>query len=452
METTTTAVAVKDANAHKIKTTAEFSEDTNRIIIPKGMTKKQAAEDLMLQYNNEEQVQDFLCILEGWDWKDSLRAVRNTMETEFGWIKGVTTESFWGKQAPIEIDIVTNIINGKTISEKAFYGKMAFPAWDNAQGEVGISIRGAYIKVNAKRKFSVTITEFFNNVRNYLATNSIYRGKSVVVGRSNQMGQEVLDLQIIEIIPNEKIFLNQKEEVTVNNFVLGDLNAKGKRCYLFTGSYGNGKTETAMRIGAKAVAKNISFFYVKKADLLVDTLQFARNYEPCVVFLEDVDETASGEQRDEQMNGILNTLDGVQTKGRDIMVLFTTNHEKRINPALRRPGRIDLIVNFSNPEKDTIEKIYRSYFTKYNGNEELDYHLLLEQCPDAQGAVIAEIAKRACKLAERDNYTISTELVLAAQASMEYQIQFMQDPIDKANEVQTAFDTIRDYMQFEKSF
>lgn len=427
---------------HKIETTTEYSKDTNKIILPVGMTKKAAAEDLMLQWNNEEQIQDFMTMLEGWEWKDGLRAFRNVLEEEFGWIKGVTV---WG-QSPIEIDIVTNIKDGVTTSEKAYYGNVEFPAWDGAKGNVDIDRSGTVIvTVKAKKKFSLQITQFFNNVRNYLNTQSIYRGKAVVVNKKGLKNGNVIDLQITELKPNNKIFLNSDEELTVENFVIGDIGEKGKRCYLFTGNYGNGKTETAIRVGVAGLSKGVSFFYVKDSSLLVETLGFAKNYEPCIIFLEDVDETTSGEDRDERMNGILNTLDGVQTKGRNIMVLFTTNHQTRINPALRRPGRIDLIVNFSNPNKETVEKIYRSFFTDLTGAEEIDYELVKAESPDAQGAVIAEIAVRATKLAKKKGF-IDTDGVRAAQASMKYQIAFMAGDVEAPDKMKTALETIRGYM------
>lgn len=430
---------------HKIETVTEFSTEVNKIIIPAGMTKKAAADDLMLQWTNEEQKQDFLAQFDGWEWKDTLRAFRNVLEERFGWIKGVKEESWFGTTYPMEIDIVTNIKDGVKTSEKAFYGKVSFPSMDGAQGEVGIQQNGVvYVKINAKKKYSTQITEFFNEIRNYLQHQSIYRGKAVVVSMKGVQDNHIIDLEITEIKPNPRIFLNAKEEVTVEQFVIGDIGEHGKRCYLFTGTYGNGKTETAMRVGAAGIKKGVSFFYVKDSSLLVETLGFAKNYEPCIIFLEDVDETTSGEDRDERMNQILNTLDGVQTKGRDIMVLFTTNHEKRINKALRRPGRIDLIVNFSNPDNNTKTKIYKSFFDKLSGSENIDYELVVAESPNAQGAVIAEIAQRAVKLAKKNGF-IDTDGVRAAQASMEYQIAFMAEDSEAPDKLKTAMETFKEY-------
>lgn len=431
-----------DENAHKIVTEVEYSSTIKKVIIPEGMSKLQAAQDLTNQYNNEEQKQDFLTILDGWEWKDSLRAFRNVLEEKFGWIKGVTT--FWS--TPIEIDIVTSIVNGLPQTEKAFYGKVAFPAYEDAQGSVGIGPDGVVsIRINAKRKFGEQISMFFKEVRQYLHNNSIYRGKPVVVSQKIQDHIVIIDLEITELKPDDKIILNEKERLAIDNFIINALEDGGKHSFLFVGSYGNGKTETALSIGANGVSRGMSFFYVKDSSMFEKVLAFAKNYEPCIIFLEDVDEIAGGAERTERMNKILNTLDGVQTKGRNINVIFTTNHHDRINPALRRPGRIDLIVDFQNPAPETQEKILLALFKNIMGVDDLDMPRIVKQLPNAQGAVIAEIGKRAIKLSSRTNI-ITTEMVIAAVASMEYQIKFMNEDVSGGNKLVGAFDTVRKYL------
>jgi ATP-dependent 26S proteasome regulatory subunit len=159
-------------------------------------------------------------------------------------------------------------------------------------------------------------------------------------------------------------------------------------------------------------------------------LKQAVNYQPCIVFLEDVDEIGSGSKRDADMNRILNTLDGVQTKGNNLTVIFTTNHEKRINPALRRPGRIDLVINFGNPNKESVQKIYHAYFDGLPGADKLDYVGLAQRTEDCPGAVIAEIAKRAFKLCTKHGET-SDDRVKAAIDSMKHHLALMREDVEE---------------------
>jgi ATP-dependent 26S proteasome regulatory subunit len=155
-----------------------------------------------------------------------------------------------------------------------------------------------------------------------------------------------------------------------------------------------------------------------------------RNYLPGIIFLEDIESVGGGEKRDGKMNDLLNTLDGVETKGAQLLTIFTTNHEKRINKALRRPGRIDIIVSFAFCTEDTIQKIMQAKFKGVQGADSLDYEYLSKVCPKVQGAVIAAICDRALDLAEYTNGgEITNEIVESSKVSMQYQIDFMaEDP------------------------
>lgn len=67
------------------------------------------------------------------------------------------------------------------------------------------------------------------------------------------------------------------------------------------------------------------------------------------------------------LSGILNILDGIiDTPGR--VVIMTTNHVEKLDPALIRPGRIDHILHFdymrSNEAKEMIEKILETTLNK----------------------------------------------------------------------------------------
>jgi transitional endoplasmic reticulum ATPase len=215
---------------------------------------------------------------------------------------------------------------------------------------------------------------------------------------------------------------------------------------LFTGGYGTGKTETAMRVGKLAVDHHsMSFFYLKDAAAFDVLLNQSKKYQPCIIFLEDVDEIASGEQRDSQMNKILNTLDGVQTKGNDLTVIFTTNHPSKINSALRRPGRIDVMVKFENCEPETISEIYKMYFNGIPGSEQLDYKHLATTTPNVQGAVVAEIAQRSVKLAKKQG-TITDDLVESSIHSMAYQIELMNGATKEVNKAEQFVKLLGEFM------
>lgn len=397
-------------------------EDKRVILIPEYMSKLQAAEHLAKEHENEEQEIQVTRMISGYYYKDTLVAIKKVSSIIFGWIEGKIVRSFFGDTYPEEIDITVDIINGKQITEKAFLGRFNLAIYEDAK--VDIAIKGfnqVEMTCYCKKKYSEVISEYFSRVQDFLLTNSIYKGKSVVVTSPDK---GILALNLTEVKVSKGIFLNETERQTVQYFILDELESKGKRAYLLTGDYGNGKTETAMRIGKAATQEGMTFFYVKDASLFDQVIVQAKQYGSSVVFLEDLDEIGSGEERTSAINRILNTIDGVETKGSDIKIIFTTNHEQKINSALRRPGRIDIIVKFDNPDASTRELILSHHFSKLNGSETLNYPTLSAKFPDVQGAVVTEICTRAVTLSKKDGF-ISEEKVVAAIGSMRDHIEFM---------------------------
>lgn len=439
----------KKIKEKEITTVVEKRDDVQTIIVPKGMTLKQAGDELYAQHNNEEQVIDAMRMFEGWEWKDVLVAIKAVSEAKFGWIRGITEKTFFGEIRPKEIDVIVDIRNDTPVTVKCFYGKFGISAWDNAEANVGVGHQGCYISIKLKKKYSNDATGYFDAVEQHLQNNSIFKGKTVVVtGGKSAMGLNY-DYDIIENKAADYIILNEETNLVIDNFVIGSLGESGKRTHLFVGPYGNGKTETAMKIGRIANNLKMAFFYVKDADLFDTVLNQSKKYQPCIIFVEDIDEVGSGEERDAKMNKILNTLDGVQTKGNDLTVIFTTNHENRINPAMRRPGRISTIVRFMNPAVETSAKIMEQYFRGIDGASELDCLGMATILGDISASVIAEVCKKASKLAEKTS-TINNEMVKAAIYSMEYHIKLMKAPLEQKPAERQFVEAFRDIMFTEE--
>ena len=409
------------ADRKEISTVTLESEETQTIIIPKGMSKLAASKELKNQWDEEETEIDMALELKEWQPRDGIHAIMIALEKTFGWINAQST--FFS--TPMELQITTDIKDGKVIKKDAFLGKMKCASWDNAMADVGISRDRtgrelfAFFVINVKKKHKTRVKKFFDLIQETLKTQSIYKGKSVMVKQSG--------FEFVENKGEKNIILNMDEERIVNNLVIRPLGKPGKRTFLFTGIYGTGKTETALRVGREANSKGMTFFYLKDPTLFSETLESAKQYAPSLLFLEDIDEIGSGEERDNRMNDLLNTLDGVQTKGQNLTVIFTTNHENRINKAMRRPGRIDLVVKFKVCEKDTTKKIYEAILKAIPGFETLDLEAITSYTPVVQGAVIAEICKRSIDTAEEYG-AISNEIVMTSIDSMKHQLEFMDAP------------------------
>lgn len=426
------------ADKKEISTVTEESEETQTIIIPKGMSKLAASKELHNQWEEEETEIDMILELKEWQPRDGIHAIMLTLEKTFGWINAVAT--FFS--TPTELQIVTNLEDGKVTTKDAFLGKLKCASWDNAFADVGISRSPAgrelfsYIRFDVKKKHKERVKKFFIQVRETLSKNSIYKGKSIMVTKAG--------FDFVENKGEKNIILNEDEERIIQNLVINPLGKPGKRTFLFTGTYGTGKTETALRVGKEAIKRGMTFFYLKDPSLFSETLESAKQYAPSLLFLEDIDEIGSGEERDNRMNELLNTLDGVQTKGQNLTVIFTTNHENRINKALRRPGRIDLVVKFKVCSKEATKKIYEVLLKNIPGYKTLDLDRITAYTPEIQGAVIAEICKRSIDSSEGND--ITTDVILTSIDSMNHQIAFMNMPPENletpAEKFASAFEVV----------
>lgn len=134
-----------------------------------------------------------------------------------------------------------------------------------------------------------------------------------------------------------------------------------KRGILFEGPYGTGKSMTAKAVAALAVANGWTFIMINRVSGLQAVLDFAHRYAPVVVFAEDIDRAVEGQERNESIDDILNTLDGVQSKDHDVITILTSNHANKINQAMLRPGRLDAVISVDLPDADAAERLMRLY-------------------------------------------------------------------------------------------
>lgn len=444
LEILAAALGKKSAVKEKeITTVVEKSNDVQRIIVPEGMTYLEASRELRAQHDNEEQVIDVIREFEGWEWRDVLVAIKVVSEVKFGWIKGKTIQTFFGEIRPKEIDIITDIKNNIPKTVKCFYGTFNIAAWEGAEADVAVGKKGCSMAIKVKKKYSDQASAYFANIEQHLQSNSIFKGKTVVVqGKRNEMGLNY-DYTIIENKGGDHIIHNHDTQLALEDYIIGELGESGKKSYLFTGPYGNGKTETAMEIGRIANRDyNMTFFYVKDADLFDEVLNQSKKYQPCIIFVEDIDEIGSSEERDARINKILNTLDGIQTKGNDLTTIFTTNHIDRINPALKRPGRISTILPFKNPTIETSVKIMQKYFAGVPGAETVDFKRMAEKLGDISASVVAETCKKAYGVAVKRG-GISDNIFEGAIAAMEYHIQVMKETQTTISDEKKAMDSLK---------
>ena len=91
--------------------------------------------------------------------------------------------------------------------------------------------------------------------------------------------------------------------------------------------------------------------------------------ERSIVLIEDIDAafnkrvqtSEDGYQSSITFSGFLNALDGVAS-GEERIVFMTTNHLERLDPALIRPGRVDLLEQIDDALPDQAERLFTRFY------------------------------------------------------------------------------------------
>jgi mitochondrial chaperone BCS1 len=136
-----------------------------------------------------------------------------------------------------------------------------------------------------------------------------------------------------------------------------------RRGYLLYGPPGTGKTSVAFALAGELRLKlcTLSLTNPKLNDhTLADLLQ--RTPPRSLILIEDVDAFFNARQKmDERIevsfSGLLNALDGVGAQEGRIVVL-TTNHRENLDPALIRPGRIDMELRLGNATASQLRALF----------------------------------------------------------------------------------------------
>ncbi|KAF4955802.1 hypothetical protein FSARC_11755 [Fusarium sarcochroum] len=177
-----------------------------------------------------------------------------------------------------------------------------------------------------------------------------------------------------------------------------------RRGYLLYGPPGTGKSSLSLALAGffRMRIYMVSLSSVMANEETLATL-FAELPRKCVVLLEDIDtaglthtrENTKGENPQEtavaapvptapskpgdppaapaipgrlSLSGLLNILDGVASQEGRVLIM-TTNHIEKLDKALIRPGRVDMIVKFGLADADMTASIFRAIYAPYEGED-----------------------------------------------------------------------------------
>lgn len=443
----------KAAKASQPIVVAEVIRMGEAITIPDGMSCEEAIESIRrrLDYENKETSMTTTVDLFPWD---GAVALHNVLTAKYGFVEGVTIPGTWfDPEQPPEMH---NIEVAYGVKKLIPWGRMQVPGVEGYL-QTGVARQGGryvfQLNATVKRRHEATIQDIFEAVAVEAKRSSIYRGKAIKLRFKSDSGEKIAlpepkFLNALAVDESMLVFTDEIMQAVRTNLFTPITRAKDciangipiKRGVLLGGMYGTGKTLAAAVASKLAVQHAITYIYVPRADELKDAIEFAKQYQSpaAVVFCEDVDRVITGD-RSVAMDDILNTIDGIDSKSSNILVVLTTNHLEQINPAMLRPGRLDAVIKVEPPDAKAVGKLIRNYAGGTIGpdvNLDIVGHKLQGNIP----AVIAEVVKRA-KLSQLGLQAPGTyvtdlteEALVDAAYSMESQIKLLNDMIEKGKE------------------
>lgn len=190
---------------------------------------------------------------------------------------------------------------------------------------------------------------------------------------------------------------------------------------LLYGPPGCGKTFLARAVAGELGAAllqvslaDILDMYIGNSEKNVQELfNVARSSAPCVLFLDELD--AIGQKRTltrnsgmrTTVNQLLTELDGVWTDNEGVFVLAATNAPWDVDPALRRPGRLDRTLLVLPPDASAREAILRTHLAD-RPVAGIDVRALATRTEGWSGADLAHLADSAAEQALLDSVRTGT--------------------------------------------
>jgi transitional endoplasmic reticulum ATPase len=104
---------------------------------------------------------------------------------------------------------------------------------------------------------------------------------------------------------------------------------------------------------------------------------------------------------------ILSCLDLYLKENPGMMVIATTNFPKKLDEAIRRPGRLGKDIELTTPGKDERREIFTIHLRNINKSNDVSLEELAERTAGYVGADIAGVSKKVIEVAEERNQTWS---------------------------------------------
>jgi chaperone BCS1 len=210
--------------------------------------------------------------------------------------------------------------------------------------------------------------------------------EKAVTKKRRDLNTVVLDVHLkAELVSDAKKFINEPE-------YYADLGIPYRRGYLLYGPPGNGKTSFCQALAGEL---NLDICMLNLSDSSLDDNSLAGSLRDApanaIILIEDIDAAFVG--RDDAVgvggakgsssggggrrssggisfSGLLNAIDGAASQEGRILIM-TTNHKEKLDPALIRPGRADFHREIRNATKDQAMSMFERFFAELEGRQDV---------------------------------------------------------------------------------
>ena len=186
---------------------------------------------------------------------------------------------------------------------------------------------------------------------------------------------------------------------------------------LLVGPPGTGKTLLARAVAGEAGVQFLSISGSDFVEMYVgvgasrvrDLFDQAKKVAPAIIFIDEIDavgrKRGSGlggghDEKEQTLNQLLVEMDGFG-KAEGVIVLAATNRPDILDPALRRPGRVDREIYVGRPDSKGREEILKVHARDKKLGEDVDLHKIALTTQGFTGADLSNHLNEAAILATR---------------------------------------------------
>jgi hypothetical protein len=239
------------------------------------------------------------------------------------------------------------------------------------QGRHGFEEAGLRLEVIAPEQEAGE--RFLADVRTLMHEHNVFRGKVLALKGADEMMDRGMSVEFpaVDPVSRDQIVLPEGvlDAIELHTVEFArhaeTLRAAGRhlrRGLLLHGPPGTGKTLSTAYLISRLEGRTVVILTGAALGFVADACAIARDLQPAMVVLEDVDlvaqeRTAMGFGATSLLFRLLNEMDGIGEDA-DVVFVMTTNRADLLEPALAaRPGRVDQAVEFPLPDADSRSRL-----------------------------------------------------------------------------------------------